>query len=168
MTSGQSLTYASPATNSFTVVTTVFTSSAVLIAVPVEGYNFAASTTSSSTSAIGSLSSSSTITSTPQNTPDSGQLPTNTNTETVGLTGGAKAGIGVGVAVVALLVLAGAVFLFYRRRRRYALNPTTELQLPGSRKEKNVILVEGYSELEPRGVQRAEVDGSSRRLELEG
>ena len=127
MTSGQSLTYASPASNSFTVATTAFTDSALLIAVPVEGYNFAASTTTPSTSG------SSTTAILTRNT--TGTSPsTNTRAQTSGLTGGAKAGIGAGVAGFALISIAVVVaLLFFRRRRRHA-SARTELPSTGEKK----------------------------------
>jgi hypothetical protein len=154
MTSGQSLTYASPASNSYAVATTAFTDSALLIAVPVEGYNFAASTTSSSTSAP------STTASLKSNTAGAGP-PTNTSAQTSGLTGGAKAGIGVGVAGFVLILSAVVAALFFlRRRRRYALAAS---ELPSGGENKRGTLVEADSEPE-----RSEIDGSSRPVELQG
>ena len=154
MTSGQSLTYASPALNSYVVATTAFTDSALLIAVPVEGYNFAASTTSSSTSTP------STTASSKSNATGAGPS-TNTSAQTSGLAGGAKAGIGVGVAgFVFILSAVVAALLFLRRRRRYTLAPS---ELPNGGENKGGTLVEADS-----GPQRSEIDGSSRPVELQG
>jgi hypothetical protein len=157
ITSGQSLTYASPASNSFTVATTDFTDSALLIAVPVEGYNFAASTTGSSTGALSTAGSSTGASSTSAGAGP----PTNTSAQTSGLTGGTKAGIGVGVAGFALILSAVvAALLFFRKRRRYAPAPT---ELPNSGENEGGNFVEVDSE-----PQRSEVDGNSRHVELQG
>ncbi|KAE9370194.1 hypothetical protein N431DRAFT_343974 [Stipitochalara longipes BDJ] len=128
LTSGQTLVYASPATNSFTSVTTTFTEPALMIAVPVEGYNFAASTTSSSSS-----------TGTAQNTgtgtgpTNSGSAPTNTgtNTPSSGLSSGAKAGIGGGIAGLVVVLAALGAFWFFRRKRKYQAAPANELPASG-------------------------------------
>ena len=95
-----------------------------MIAVPVEGYNFAdsgvaeAETTNSITS---STASSSNTAATPGSLTSSGNtLPTISGTTSKDkLSGGAKAGIGIGVALAVLLLaaLAGA-FWIYRRKRR--------------------------------------------------
>ena len=158
MTTGQSLTYASPVSNSYVVATTAFTDSALLIAVPVEGYNFAVSTTGSSTSAP------STTASLKSNTTGAGpstNTSAQTSAQTSGLTEGAKAGIGVGVAGFVLILSAVlAALLFLRRRRRYALAPS---ELPSGGENKGGTLVEADSE-----PQRSEIDGSSRPVELQG
>ncbi len=112
MTPGQSLIYASPQGNSYTSAITTFTEPATMVAVPVEGYNFVAPTTSSSTSSISSTGSTS-------------SLPSNGNpASSSGLSTGAKAGIGAGIAgFVVVLAALGAFWGF--KRRRYQAAPTS-------------------------------------------
>lgn len=88
-----------------------------MIAVPVEGYNFAAPTTSSSTTFTSSISSIGSTSSLPSNSSPS---------SSGGLSTGAKAAIGAGVAVPLVVVLAalGAFWFFWRRR--YQAAPTSE------------------------------------------
>ncbi|KAE9379498.1 hypothetical protein N431DRAFT_478501 [Stipitochalara longipes BDJ] len=149
-TSGQSLTYASPATNSFTAATTTFTdNNVVLFGVPVEGYNFAASTTSSS------------VTGSPTTSTSKSTSPTNTSAPSSGLSSGAKAGIGVGVAIVALAIL-GAIGFWLLRRRKSQAGPVSEL--PGNGEGKSAGAAEVYSE----PVLPSEIDGSPRPQELHG
>jgi hypothetical protein len=121
-TSGQTLNYASPVTNSFTSAITTFSSPALMIAVPVEGYNFAASTTSSSSSG--------TARNTDTGATGSGPTASNTNPPSSGLSSGAKAGIGAGIAgLVAVLSALGAFWFF--RRRKYQAAPTSEPPVSG-------------------------------------
>jgi hypothetical protein len=117
MTPGQSLIYASPQSNSYTSVLTTFTEPAIMCAIPVEGYNFAAATTSSSTTFTSSISSTGSTSSLP-----SSSSPASSS----GLSIGAKAAIGAGVAVPLAVVLAalGAFWLFFWRR--YQAAPTSE------------------------------------------
>jgi hypothetical protein len=155
MTSGQSLTYASPASNSFAAASTTFTDSATLIAVPVEGYNFAASTTSSS-------SSTSPTASTSQSSSSGSASPTNSSAQKSGLSTGAEAGIGVGVGVLAIIA-ALAVYLFITRRRKYAPAPT---ELAGSGENNSNYVVEAGPGQGPQMAHRAEFDGNSKPVEL--
>jgi len=148
-TSGQSLTYASPATNSFTAATTTFTdNNAFLLGVPVEGYNFAAATTGSS-----GISS-------PTSSTSQGSGSSKTNAASSGLSSGAKAELGVSVAVVALLALAGVGFWLLRRRRGYQAAPVGKLPVDGERKNADVAEVHSES------VQPAEIDSSPPPAEL--
>jgi hypothetical protein len=83
-----------------------------MIAVPVEGYNFAALTTSSSSSG------------TTQNidtgATGSGPTASNTNPPSSGLSSGAKAGIGAGIAGLVVVLSALGAFWFFRRRKYQA------------------------------------------------
>jgi hypothetical protein len=111
MTPGQTLIYASPQSNSFTSAITTFTEPAIMIAVPVEGYNFAAATTSSSTYSTSSTG---------------GSGPTQSSASSSGLSSGAKAGIGAGIAGLVVVLAALGAFWFFRRRK-YQAAPTSEL-----------------------------------------
>lgn len=168
-TSGQKLVYASPTSNSFVSVTTTFTvQTAYMVANPVEGYNFAISSTSSSSSSTstgGSSTSSTSATSASSSTTGTA-LPANTDTHTSGLSTGAKAGIGAGVAVLALVIAAIVGFLLFRRRRKYATGPVSELPGYGQEnKHQPPALVEAHSDVEP---PRSEMDGRTRPAELAG
>lgn len=162
MSSGQSLTYASPTSNSYVAATTMFADSALLLAVPIQGYNVASLAPNPSTAAASStttISASSTTSGTTSARPSTST--TSTSAHTSGLSDGAKAGIGVGVAVCALILCAVvAAFLFFRRRRRRANAPT---ELPSTGEKNNGILPEADSR-----PQRSEINGSSRPVELQG
>lgn len=82
-----------------------------MIAVPVEGYNFAAATTSSSTYSTSSTG---------------GSGPTQSSASSSGLSSGAKAGIGAGIAGLVVVLAALGAFWFFRRRK-YQAAPTSEL-----------------------------------------
>ena len=73
-------------------------------------------------------------------------IPTDTSS---GLSTGAKAGIGVGVTIAILLLIAGAVFMFFRRRRRGEKPPayTEDAEMDGS----------SGSHLEKAEIQRSEL-----------
>jgi hypothetical protein len=165
LTSGQILTYASPTGESYISATTTFSTSIPLIAVPVEGYNFAASTTSSSTSSTTTTSTTaSSTTAGSQSTSTSSGIPTNTSVVKSGLTGGAKAGIGIGVGVFALILIAAlAAFLLRRRKRNAQVAPVPVVnELPGNGEHKTPQEVEGSSEYAGRVKGPHEVEGSSR------
>jgi hypothetical protein len=134
LTSGQILTYASPTGDSYISATTTISTSIPLIAVPVEGYNFAASTTSSTTSSTTAASTAATS----QSTSTSSGTPTNISVGKSGLTGGAKAGIGVGVGVFALILIAAvAAFLLRRRKQRAQVTLASVVnELPGNGEHK--------------------------------
>lgn len=165
MSSGQVFTYASPATNSYISVTTTLLSSIPLIAVPVEGYNFAAVTTSSQSSGSSTTLAASTASSlTSSSTTTSSGVPINTSTGNSGLSSGAKTGIGVGVGVGGLALVLLAVAAFYFRRRRssgqvaYA-PPPNELASNGENKGGNLVAVNNGPH---------EMGGASRPAELPG
>jgi LPXTG-motif cell wall-anchored protein len=84
-----------------------------MIAVPVEGYNFAAPTTSSSTSSISSTGSASSS--------PSSSSPASSS----GLSTGSKAGIGAGIAALVVVLAALGAFWFFRRRK-YQAAPTSD------------------------------------------
>ncbi|KAE8447290.1 hypothetical protein EG329_010848 [Mollisiaceae sp. DMI_Dod_QoI] len=168
---GRTLVLASPLSNSYPLTTTTFTSPGLMIAVPVEGYNFAALslTTSSSPSPSSTPS--------PAPTSTSNTATTNPPTETAsssGLSTGAKAGIGVGVALGALLIFAGLGFLFFRRRRGRDGIPRAELEQPGEGKSGNEVpgsrseLGGGLRSGPESGARMVEVDGGSRPVEMQG
>lgn len=162
MSSGQSLTYALPTSNSYVAATTMFADSALLLVVPIQGYNLASLTLNPPTAASSStttISVSSTTRGTTSARPSTSTTSTSANTS--GLSGGANAGIGVGVAVCALTLCAVvAASLFFRRRRRCANAPA---ELPSTGKKNIGILPEADSR-----PQRSEIDGSSRPVELQG
>ena len=143
LTSGQILTYASPTGDSYISATTTISTSIPLIAVPVEGYNFAASTTSSTTSSTTAASTAATS----QSTSTSSGTPTNISVEKGGLTGGTKAGIGVGVGVFAFILIAiAAVFLLRRRKGKAQVAHAPIInELPGNGEHKTPQVVEGSS-----------------------
>lgn len=163
MTSGQILTYASSATNSYVPTTTTLSDPLPLLAVPVEGYNFVASTNIPSTTVPSSTAS---YLATSQSTATSTEPPTDTSAPQSGLTQGAKTGIGVGVGVgsfALILIVVAAVFLLRRRRRQkedvtYA--PATS-ELPSFWEYKGGNPVHANN-----GPQ--EIDGYSRPAELQG
>jgi hypothetical protein len=164
--SGQILTYAAPTGDSYISATTTFSTSIPLIAVPVEGYNFAASTTSSTTSTTTTTSTTASSTAaTSQSTSTSSGTPTNISVGKSGLTGGAKAGIGVDVGVFALILIAAVAAFLLRRRKQGAqvtLAPVVN-ELPGNGEHKTPQEVEGSSSYTGR-VNKGlhEVEGSSR------
>jgi hypothetical protein len=92
-----------------------------MIAVPVEGYNFAPSTTSSTTSAIAQNTGTGT---------GSGPTTSSTNPSSSGLSSGAKAGIAGGVAGLVVVLVALGAFWFFRRRKNHAA-PASELPANG-------------------------------------
>lgn len=126
MPSGHVFAYASPASNSYVSVTTTLSEQIPLIAVPVEGYDFAVATTIPSASSGSSVPASATGS---QTANSSGAQPTQTSQSSSGLSSGAKAGIGVGVGVggFALIALAIAFFMMRRRRERKQAPTVNEL-----------------------------------------
>lgn len=161
MTSGQSVVYAAPVSNGFTPHTATFSSLATMMANPVEGYNFAAAITSSTTSPSSSGTRSSTTTST---TPTQSSTPV---TKAGGLGNGAKIGIGVGVGVgvvaLALIVIIAAILL--RRRRRGGSPGQKVVEMAGQNGLNGGS--NGYGR--EKGLPFAsEVYGSSARSELDG
>lgn len=193
MPAGHVLTYASPTAKSYTSATTTLASPFVMMAVPVEGYNFAVSTTSSAT--ISSASSSITSTLATRSTGlSSAARTTATNAPSgpasaaaSGLSTGAKAGIGGGVAGVALLGFAAlAAFLISRRKRRdrYKVSPSPLGKDIGSKEKKYIgDIVEVHEDTaswevdgassraevhEDTASRRWEVNGASSRAELQG
>jgi hypothetical protein len=181
MTSGQSIVYDDPAAatvNSYTTATTTYTAAGLLIAVPVEGYNFATSTSSASQSATASAPETPTTniaTSITSSTSSTGPA-TSTSAQSSGLTVGAKVGIGVGVAAVALIVAAiVAAVLFSRRRRKRGVDAMAPselhgdgtVELPANRGTKARAFVEYYGPQETSQRTMSEVDGSSRPVELQ-
>jgi hypothetical protein len=162
--SGAVLTYASPAVGSYTPATTTFTdNSALLFAVPVEGYNFAAAAATTGSSPINNsptTGGASTPTATPQgNTSGSGIGNSNgQNQGGGGLSTGAKAGIGVGVAG-AVLISAAIVVGFLLLRRRRPIN-----ELPGNGEHKDTTPAPIYAQTAP---QAAQLESSVRPTELQ-
>lgn len=100
-----------------------------MIAVPVEGYNFAATTTSALTGIAQN-------TGTGTGPTGSGSTSTQTNTPSNGLSTGAKAGIGAGIAGLVVVLAAIGAFWFFRRRK-YQAAPASELPGNGHGHEQN-------------------------------
>lgn len=177
MTSGQSIVYANPVIddsatfNSYTTATTTYTASGLLVAVPVEGYNFATSTSSSSqiitTSA---LQTTGTSTGT-NNSSSAGPTTSSTSAKSSGLTTGAKAGIGVGAAAAVIIVAAILAVFAIRRRRKGVVGASAQRdgrsELPGNEGTKTGAF---FHQNEPQEMYQrtvSEVDGNPRPVELQ-
>lgn len=119
MSVGQSLIYASPKSDSYPPAITTFSEVATMIAVPVEGYNFAAAVVTTSSSQTGTGTGSSTPSSSTSNIPSSG------------LSTGAEAGIGAGIGGVVLLAAALGALWFFKRKRH---QPAPAVELPANLK----------------------------------
>lgn len=163
--SGHSLTYAAPAENSYTASTTTFTDSALLLAVPVEGYNFYQSLTLPSINSITSP----TPTPTSQSTSIAAS-PSPSDVHEGGLSSGAKIGIGVGVGVggFALIAIIAAVLIRRWRRRGVHQHTPVPTEMPDNDAGRGGNI--GYKPYQPPEMYSPppEIDGRARPAELSG
>jgi len=134
ITSGQSFYYAESVGTTWIWTTSIADDNVNVYGIPVNGYNFAASTTTTTSSPSSATTNS--LTTGPTNTSafPSSSTPTATGSTNAGLSPGAKAGIGVGVSlgILGLISLIAAIFLLRRRRpkKETAFNNATELPSP--------------------------------------